>query len=73
MINPDEEVRVIVLPREYGYSLTPAGEAALDASLRQPEGEPAVVVARELSVREEIPRAVAADARDLLVSEGPRR
>jgi hypothetical protein len=30
-MKPDEEVRVIVLPREYCYSLTPEGEVALDA------------------------------------------
>jgi hypothetical protein len=29
---PDEEVRVIVLPREYGWWLTPEGEEALDAA-----------------------------------------
>ena len=61
---PDEEARVIVLPREQGWALTPEGEAALDASLRQTEGEP-TVVAHVVSVREEIPRAVAAKATEL--------
>lgn len=55
MITPDEEVRVIVLPlprEEWGWALTPDGEAALDASL-------------SASTTQAIPRRVADEAREL--------
>jgi hypothetical protein len=34
MKTPDDTARVVVLPREYGWWLTPEGEAALDAAER---------------------------------------
>lgn len=74
-MQPDEEVRVIVLPlppEEWGWALTPEGDAALDESLR---GEPTIPSARAVADRmaghlaaaaqavQE--RAVADEARDL--------
>lgn len=49
-MTPDEEVRVrvIALPQEYGWRLTPDGEAALDASMR---AEPTVPIPRAAVVR----------------------
>jgi hypothetical protein len=55
-----EEVRVIALSREYGYWLTPEGEAALDAALRTEPTQP-------------ISRAVADEARELARQRGSKQ
>ncbi len=67
MITPDEEVRVAVLPREYEWTLTPEGEAALERArqareilTRMTHGEPT-----EAEPTTAIPRAVADAARQL--------
>lgn len=72
MINRDEEVRVIVLPLprgEWGWVVTPEGEAALDDSLR---AEPTIPIpyvgpmsAREAMAEMARERAVAAEAAEL--------